>query len=245
MFLEQSDINHQAEGCGAGSSVCKDTRLNLTASLACEAANENAIPKEYMEQYVRLPIAIKQLCDWETIASRLLSNSGEKLKLAQAMQGEGELVGIDSEGKAMFKDKGPEPVMYGYDSDKQLLKIYNRNPEEMKLVKQWANYPEICASLAKEGYEMFPCDNRGSLGKVGDFGDLSEEMVQIEMSTNRQFVASKDDKEWRASWLKSDKNPNGNAWCIDFNELDRTVGVYATDSIRRHEGLGVVRLLRV
>jgi hypothetical protein len=236
MQLERKYINNQPD-----SPAC-ETRLKLVSSLSCESANESAIPREYMEQYIRLPGDIRQRCVWETVSARLLANGGEKLKLAQAMQGGGELVGIDSEGSAMFKDKGSEPVMYGYDEKSQMMRIYNRDPEQMKMVKMWANYSEICAKVTEEGYEMFACDSRDS---NGDYGFLSEEMQQVELNTGKQFVASEDRKEWRASWLKSDKRSDGKVWNADFSEVDHTVGVYATEPTRTSEERGVIRLIRV
>jgi len=199
------------------------------------AVAENAIPKVYAQQYDRLPDDIRKLCDWKTVSARLLANGGEKLKKAEAMQGGGELVGIDAEGKAMFKDKGVEPVLVGFDKGDRLVKIYDRDKKQMAKVTRWANYFEIREQVLKGGYELFAldCNNR-----------LSDEMQQVQAHTKEPFVASRDRKEWRVSWTESGDRPDV-ARDVNFNPDGGRVGMGESNPKSRYSTPGVVRLLRV
>jgi len=149
------------------------------------------------------------------------------------MRGGGQLVGISAEGKALFKDKGVEPVMYGYDKEGKLLQIYNRNPKQMEQVKRWADYSEIRAQVMKDGYELFADD--------GSYG-FSEEMRQVTEHTGEPFVASENRKECRVSWLESGDKPRlarsvffgpgsiGGGHVYDFRPGDRD---YSYGAVRR------------
>ena len=87
------------------------------------------------------------------VAERLLANNSEKLKLAENMQGGGHLFHINEQGEVLFRDKGLEPVMYGYDDKNKLMQIYDRNPEDMQKVKKWLNPHKIREQVLKDGYE--------------------------------------------------------------------------------------------
>ena len=213
-------IRPQAEGVlsGADEKVAEDPRL-----IAFEG------------QYKKLPGDVQARVPWKTIARRLLADDSEKLKLARAMQGGGELVGVDAEGKALFKDKGVEPVMYGFDKESKLMQIYNRDPEQMAKVDKWADYFETRGQVLKDGYELFPYNN-------SDHG-FSDEMNQVQSHTKGPFVAGKDMSEWRASWLESGDRPTL-ARIACFFDVVRRVCVDINDPGERLDRYGAVRLLR-
>ena len=211
----------------------------------------------YKEQYDSLPDAIKTRCSWKTLRERLLANGVEKLKKTEAMQGKGELFGVDKEGRALFRDKGVEPVMYGFDDKDKLMQIYDRDPEQMKQVKKWANYLEVHEQVHKDGYELFKFDVL-----VHDVG-FGDEMKQAEKHTKKPFVASKNKKEWRTSWLESGNRPVDprtppfgvlyagfhpvwwGCFCRLFHLDSGWVGVHIGPPQCRGSNCGVVRLLRV
>jgi len=210
----------------------------LETPVAAESSESGKLnPKlaVYRLEYDSLPDAIKARSGWEAIAGRLLANNGEKLKRAQAMGDGGLLVGIDAEGKALFKDKGVEPVMYGFDKNGMLLRIYNRDPEQMKQVQKWADYSEIRGQVLKDGYGLFADD--------GNFG-FSEEMEQVTDHTGEPFVASKNKTEWRVSWLESGDKPDY-ARYADFYPDGGDVYVSGHVPWHRDVYCGAARLLRV
>jgi hypothetical protein len=195
---------------------------------------ENTILGDYVQQYDRLSQEIKRRCDWKTISTRLLKNGGKKLRKAKAMQGGGELVGIDVKGRAMFKDKGVEPVMYGFDKEDRLTRICDRDPEQMAKVTLWANYFEIRKQVRADGYELFGYDVEHG---------LTDEMEQVQIHTKEPFVASKYRKEHRASWLESGARPGYDTHYASF--FEGSVCVYNCLPKERSVEYGVVRLLRV
>jgi hypothetical protein len=200
-----------------------------------EEAAENSALAVYRQSYDRLSDDAKLRCGWETAAARLLANGSEKLKKAEAMQGGGELVGIDSKGKALFKDRGVEPVMYGFDNEDRLICIYDREPEQMGKIKKWADYSEIRGQVLKDGYELFADD--------GNY-NFSDEMKQAEDHTKEPFVASKDRKEWRVSWLESGDKPAVARFVLFYPVVGRVL-VGDDDPAHRVDSYGAVRLLRV
>jgi hypothetical protein len=191
----------------------------------------------FKSEYESLPpgIQTREGCTWEKVWERLLANNSKKLKLAAAMQGGGQLFGVDAEGRALFKDKGTEPVMFGYDGKGKLLKIYDRDPEQMETVRKWANYFEIRAQVRKDGYELFADD--------GNYR-LSDEMKQVQDHTKEPFIASRDRKEWRISWLESGDRPGG-ARLVGFGPGGGRVYVLGYFPERSVDDCGAVRLLRV
>lgn len=212
----------------------EDESAPATAESA-ETENLNPELVVYYREYTSLPDNIKARTSWEAITERLLENDSEKLKLAKAMQGEGQLFGIDSEGNALFKDRGTEPVMYGFNEKGKLLKIYNRDPERMKQVQKWADYNTIREQVLEEGCELF--------SYYGDrfFGD---EIQQVRDHTQKLFIVSEDRKEWRVSWLESGDSPDG-ARYIQFNPINGSVDVFKDHPLYWNGNYGAVRLLRV
>jgi len=185
------------------------------------------------DQYDHFPDEIRERASWETIAEKLFANECEILKKVQEMQGGGEFVGIDKRGRALFKDKGTEPVLYGFDKEGRLLRIYDRNPEQMKKVEKWTDYNEIREQVLKDGYELFADD--------GDFG-FSDEMEQVTRHTGKHFVAG--DKEFRASWLEFGAKP-AYAKFIGFYSNGNRPLVAGCSPSYRGDDYGVIRLLRI
>ena len=105
----------------------------------------------------------------------------------------------------------------------------------MKTVRKWANYFEIRAQVRIDGYELFADD--------GNYG-LSDEMRQVQDHTKEPFIASRDRKEWRVSWLESGDKPDF-ARRVDFGPGVGRVGVDVYFPEGSGDGCGAVRLLRV
>ena len=173
---------------------------------------------------------------WEAVATKLLANNGEKLKKAEAMQGGGHLFDINTNGEVLIRDKGLEPVMYGFDDKKKLIQIYDRNPEDMEKVQKWANYCDVRKQVLDDGYEMFKDD-----GEYGFGDDMKHASV---VNEDGLFVASADKDEWRRSWLESGENP-ALARYASFNPGGGVVYVNGSNADYRNAFYGVVRLLRV
>ncbi len=202
----------------------------------------NPMLRLYRQEYSNLPEDIRARASWEDILFRLLDGEFKGLKLANAMQGGGQLFGIDRNGKALFKDRGVEPVMYGFDSEGGLMRIYDRDPEKMAAIETWANYNVIRSQAHKEGYELFPFDPANS-------DRFSDEMTQVQAHTKEPFVASQNRREWRFSWLESDDSPEY-ARCARFDpgSFGASPGgarVVLDYSGEQGSGRGAMRLLRV
>lgn len=138
----------------------------------------------------------------EQVYDSLLAKNGLGLQRATAMQGGGELFGIDENGKFLFKDRGTEPVIFGFDAKENLLTIHNRNPEQMEQVQEWATYEQIYEAVYGPendltGYELFPdspdCEKIGMIRAIEEITDLP-------------FVYGTEENEARASWLNSGRN---------------------------------------
>lgn len=180
-------------------------RAHELKTLSGRTGPESPAIAAYKADYdrLRLPTSVKARFPWKTIVQGLLENGGEKLKLAEAMQGGGQLFYIDDRGTAYFKDKGVEPVMFGYDKERprmgdRLLQIYDRDPEAMKKVKQWGIYDEIRQQVQGDGYQLFSDDGKHHLGA---------EMKKAQEFTGRPFVASGDGNQERSALLESGKKP--------------------------------------
>lgn len=140
----------------------------------------------------------------EQVHEALLAQNGLGLERAMAMQGGGELFGIDENGQFLFKDRGTEPVMFGFDANGKLLTIYNRDPEQMEQVQEWATYEQIYEAVygpegQPTGYELFP--DSPDCQKIG--------MIRVIESincTDLPFVHGTEENEARASWLNSGRN---------------------------------------
>lgn len=220
--------------------LASHTRLKAMGALSGkdkpeEVAVEHLGLSTYQSQYEGFLDEIKSRYPWEIVQARLLANDGEMFRRALAMQGKGELVGIDWEGRAMFKDGG-EPVMYGYDKEGKLLQIYDRDPEQMAKVVSWANYLDTRKQIHSDGYKLFVDDGNGGLGY---------EVMQVEAHTKKFLVASKDGKEWRVSLLESGDVPNHARILIFDPRGGGREFVGACHSLDKGELQGAVRLLRV
>lgn len=168
--------------------------VSSTLTPDTEVVTERPELTVYRQEYDRLLDDIKARCNWEEITQRFLADDSKKLKLAKSMQGEGQLVGIDSEGKALIKDRGNVPVMYGLDEEGKLVQIYDGDQGQLTKVTKWANYFDIHERVKQDGYEMFT-DN-------GDCG-FSDEMEQVVFHTGELFLDPSS-----SSWLESGDKPD-------------------------------------
>jgi len=216
-----------------------DARSTINVALATEhvygAVTVDGKPSLIFcwDVYEHMPEEIRDRASWQSITEKLYANNYEKLKKVQEMQGGGEFVGIDKAGRALFKDKGTEPVMYGFDKEGKLLRIYDRNPEQMKKVEKWADYNEIRVQVLKEGYELFSDD--------GGYG-FSDEMEQVTRHTEKHFVAG--NNEMRASWLEfGDKPPYAKFICL-YPNGNRPL-IAGCNPRYRGNDYGAMRMLRV
>ncbi|MFH0820766.1 MAG: hypothetical protein V1908_03250 [Candidatus Peregrinibacteria bacterium] len=220
--------------------IAGDTRPNLRDTLAgvgeaADAAAEAAALKRYQHEYESLPQDAKGRLTWEAVSEKLLANESAKLKKARAMQGSGHLFHITESGDVLVKDRGVEPVMYGWDKPereegRQLVQIYGRVPDLMATIKQWADATEISARVTADGYELFEDD--------GEYG-FSEEMKRAAaVNENGLFVASQNRNEWRDTVLK-------NARFARFRPVAGYVFVDGVAPGNRSGTRGAVRLLRV
>jgi hypothetical protein len=221
-----------------------------TGSVRVFACADEKIPEDprlivFSEEYISLPTNICSRCSWKEAVQRFIANDYEKLNKAIDMQGGGQLFGIDRKGKLLIKDRGVEPVMFGYDDEEcegLLLRIYNRDPKQMAEVRLWANYYEILERVLEEGYEMFEDDGSRVPG---------DEMIQAERHTKEPFVASANRDEPRMSWLNSGTNFGSGedirlARDISFDPAIPSRLFFAGDDPEsRSVNRGVVRMLRV
>jgi hypothetical protein len=203
----------------------------------------------YHKEYDRLPEAIRARATWADINKRLLANEGKKLELAKEMQGRGQFFGIDNEGRALFKDRGTHPVMYGYvngNAGEYLIQIYDRdrNTSQMERVERWADGDEILKLVYEEGYELFKDDGKGSGPNLRAFG-LSDEMKQAaNANTGRSFIACKSHN--LMSWVVSGNNPKSLTLHVAASYKAGGVEIHdRLSSTASDHKIGVVRLLRV
>lgn len=169
------------------------------------------------------------------------------LEMAADMQGGGQLFGVNEEGRLLIKDRGTEPVMYGFDNVEKVGKpmmIYDRDPGEMANVEKWANYWDayeaVYGSEGKPtGYELFP-----------DAPDYQKNalIAAAEKVTEDHFVKSANGEDWRSTWLNNGRDSEkklGNARDVDFNPWHRNTGVRNANPGNESGSRGAVRLLRV
>lgn len=184
---------------------------------------------------------------WEKVEARLLAENGAGLKKASEMQGGGELFGVDEQGRLLIKDRGNEPVMFGFDKTGKAIMIYDRDENQMAQLAEEgarvANYYEIYEAVygpegKPTGYELFPdapdYEKKGAIAAV-------EEVTQV------PFVKSANGNEWRASWLDSGRNPDRNAYARDVRFGPGYQRTYVRNDYPYdgRDGRGAVRLLRV
>jgi len=214
----------------------KEARTDIGGALAGVPESSEAVTlARYEAEYESLPADAKGHLTWKAVSAKLLANEGAKLKKAKAMQGGGHLFHITESGDVLFKDRGVEPVMYGWDKpegakDRQLVQIYGRTPDLMATIRQWAHAPEIETRVTSDGYELFE-DN-------GNY-KFSEEMKRAAAANEGNlFVASQNNREWRDTVLKNARHAN-------FSPVRGRVYVYDAYPENRNDDRGAVRLLRV
>ena len=198
----------------------------------------------YLERLPQMP--------WRQVVARL----GEKntvnpektnLEMVTAMQGNGEMVGVDENGKILFKDRGNEPVMFGYDKTGKAMMVYDRDERQMaqlaesgaKIADYYGIYEAVYGTERKPtGYELFP---------DAPYGQTTGVTAAVEAVTKSPFVKSANGKEWRSSWLDNGRKPDRNAiarivvFVPDYRRTVVYVGVPDDVVVLR----GAVRLLRV
>lgn len=178
----------------------------------------------------------------EQVEDALLANNAEGL-IAVAMQGGGELFGLDKNGKFLFKDRGNEPVMFGFDQADRPIMAYNRNPAQMAQIRRYADYYQIYEAVygpedAPTGYELFPdCPDLQTTG-------MTEAIEEI---TGAPFVSSTDGDEFLFSALDNGRNPDRDAYArfLGFNPHNQWTSIYSDNPNGENMYRGAVRLLRV
>lgn len=255
----------EANAAGLVLDVREDLK-NMNNQETAEVVDHNLELATYSKEYADLPDEVKRRASWEAIVERLLDNGGEKLKLAKGMQGEAQLFGVDVEGRALFKDRGEEPVMFGFDEEGELLKIYDRDPKQMKQVKKWANYFEIREQVLADEYELFTPSSQqlGARGRA-EFGarKVGLEMAQFTHNNKGLFVGGLSTElrpSWleggdsdeltyyvnrRSSWLEGGDSPDDWTYYIYYCPDFYNVTIGETRPVRDYEMIGAVRLLRV
>jgi hypothetical protein len=220
----------------------------IGAVSASEQSDKNAVPQVYLDQYNSLPNAVKEKLDWTELVTRLLENDGAKLKQAEAMPRGAELFGVDAEGKALFRNRGVEPVMFAFNQEGEMAMFPERDSDEFRAIKpladhktgkaRWAKYADVHPWAKEHGYEFFPYD-------IDDTKCFSDEMKQVTDNIAQEFlVASADEKEWRSVWLASGDNP-GHVQLAYFAPVVRVVDVGAVRPGYADAVLGAALLLRV
>ena len=182
---------------------------------------------------------------WERVQDRLLADNAVGLKKAAAMQGGGELFGVDEDGKLLFKDRGNEPMMFGFDQAGKIIMVYDFDENQMAVFSEgqggrFANYYEIYKEVYESGYELFPstpgCKQNGMIAAV-------------EEVTKAPFVRSANGTEMRSSWLDNGSNPPIDAGVRElvFDPLVHTTHqtFVREDAPLEIDYRGAIRLLRV
>src|SRR5690606_6514733 len=109
--------------------------------------------------------------NWTQIQKKLLANDRELLVKVSSMQERGMLIGIDQNGKLVFRDRGKEPVIYAFRNSRdrkkrELLTITTDISEAertalMNEVREnrdceFADYWEIRNAVLSSGFELPP-----------------------------------------------------------------------------------------
>ena len=205
--------------------LAKDIRPQVEGALA---AADETVPEatgitRFKAQYESLNSKYKDKCKyrtWEEAEKILTENGGHFLKLAEAMNGGGVLFGVDKDGRLLFADKGPEPIMTGmnYPDTRKAVMFTEKEGEQMPT-----------------GYEMFPYSSGYS---------KSDEILAYEASVNDTVVRSENRKEWRGIWLESGENSDWPRF-VRFVPDDGDAYVFNGNPQSSGQYLGVRRLLRV
>ncbi|MFH1284771.1 MAG: hypothetical protein ABIH78_04270 [Candidatus Peregrinibacteria bacterium] len=167
---------------------------NITESVRAASPEASAeIPKNYKAQYDALPADIQSLCPWEELSARLLAQEGHYLQLTKSMPNGGELAYIDEEGNPVFRNGGLEPVMMGESYD-EVMKALNLAGYEMPTRKDVRAIESMSPETAEDEIrrEVIERITGRTIGKI----------------PGKPFVASDDEKTFRASFVKTDEKPD-------------------------------------
>lgn len=246
-----------------------ENRVFETGVLA-DTAPEDPRLVAYKAQYAALPDAHKNCFTWDQVSARLLANP-EKLERALKMQGGGHLFWVEADGTVNFRDKGVEPVMYVVNTQtEEMTPIFDYETQAIERAKaeivasramwqagdrplhespqgrqtlDWANGTDIEKQLAKDGYELFPCEpgfdpetNHETFGPAMDHAAA--------VNPNNRFVASSNDGEMRWSWVRG---KDGRMTIVLFRgSYDKHLIVHDRHPEERSfDNMGVVRRLRI
>lgn len=236
MGVEESDLPQGLEEV-----IDEDPTVKLVLQDARKEVSEAARVSFYKGQYEALDDKFRSRYSWAEVERRLLANNAHYLQLAEGLNENGILFGVDSTGNLLFADGGKEPIMKG--------KNYMETREAV-LFKQ------VEGSRVKTGYEMFPHNaNKNPRPPVWK----SSEILMFEKATKGPFVKSDNDKSRVYSWLESGEEDRGQAAIIKFeydnwdpksNARDDQQGNFHTHVIHgpskaKSSNYGVRRLLRV
>lgn len=218
------------------------------AHIADDAGNDIEIFSDNLElfadEFRNLPDEIRTRAYWSDIKERLLANNSLKLHMVEDMQGEGQLFGVDEEGRALFKDRGTHPVMYGYGKANRLIRIYDRdkNTSQMARIQKWATGEDIRKLVKRDGYELFKDDGKRRESSSPSFG-LGDEMKMITAGTNKPFIACKSHN--LMSWVESDDGSGLLALHAAHSYRTGHVDVIEIGPSAANDKIGVIRLFRV
>lgn len=185
---------------------------------------------------------------WEQVLASLRERNAvnpEKtnLEMVTDMQGGGELIGVDENGNILFKDRGTEPVMFGFDEGGASMMVYDRDEEQMARLMKIANYDETCEFVygtdQPTAYELFP-------GNGG--GQVKGMMAAVEAVSQTCFVQSSSGEEHRSSWIYfQGRNLSSSSppWAVYFLVNEKKTRVHTTDHSIRNPNRGAIRLLRI
>lgn len=174
-------------------------------------------------------VDLRAKCPWGKIRKRLLDHGEYYLSRALAMEGGGQLFGVDKDGNPLISDRGDEPVMKGMDYRKTRKRVLYEHDADGKIVKGAGGHPVFT------GYEMFPY--------LSAFVK-SEEMAQYEIHTGVPFIRPPEGRGWRASWVESTEDPAVARYAY-FNSSYQCVYMDSCDPSSKDADRGVRRLLRV
>jgi hypothetical protein len=239
--LESSSVEYFSKEAEERKQVAR-TKTQAVLNDTTEAQEQlNETLKKFETQFNNLPTDKQQRLNgsWNDVQNALTANNNAKLQLAMAMQGGGELFGVDEAGNVLFKDVGSIPVMYGTDADGKQVMVYNLDEVQLQTIEQYANAHEVRAAVTAAGYELFDNNETGWQNEI----TLSDDIQQAVDSNDHQHFVHKDNDTWYATWLKSDKT--GNARYANFGPHLGRVDFRTNHPGYRGGDLGALRLLRV
>lgn len=101
-------------------------------------------------------LALKEKITWQEIETRLLANNGYYLALAQEMEQEGILFGVDKDGNPLIADRGDEPIFKGMNYHDTLARVLYKHKREDKYDRYGRMQRDEAGQSIPAGYEMFP-----------------------------------------------------------------------------------------